>query len=62
MGIEIRQATPDDAPAACALLRRSIEHGCVADHAQRPEGEDCGGDDVIVRPSRQESRQRRAGG
>jgi GNAT superfamily N-acetyltransferase len=37
MGFEIRQATPDDAPAACALLRRSIEHGCVADHAERPE-------------------------
>ena len=37
MGIEIRQATPDDAPAACSLLRRSIEHGCVADHGQRPE-------------------------
>lgn len=37
MGIEIRQATPNDAPAACALLRRSIEHGCVADHGQRPE-------------------------
>jgi N-acetylglutamate synthase-like GNAT family acetyltransferase len=37
MGFEIRQATPDDAPAACALLRRSIEHGCAADHAERPE-------------------------
>jgi len=37
MGIEIRQATPTDAPAACALLRRSIELGCVADHGQRPE-------------------------
>ena len=37
MGIQIRQATPDDASAACALLRRSIEHGCVADHGQRPE-------------------------
>lgn len=37
MGIEIRQATPNDAPAACALLRRSIEHGCVADHGHRPE-------------------------
>jgi putative acetyltransferase len=37
MGIEIRQATPDDAPAACGLLRRSIEHGCVTDHGGRPE-------------------------
>ncbi|WP_036168087.1 GNAT family N-acetyltransferase [Massilia sp. 9096] len=37
MGFEIRQATPDDAPAACSLLRRSIEHGCAADHAERPE-------------------------
>ena len=37
MGIEIRQATPNDAPAACSLLRRSIEHGCVADHGRRPE-------------------------
>lgn len=37
MGIDIRQATPNDAPAACALLRRSIELGCVADHGQRPE-------------------------
>ena len=36
-GIEIRQATPDDATATCALLRRSIEQGCVTDHAQRPE-------------------------
>lgn len=37
MGIEIRQAVPNDAPAACALLRRSIEDGCVADHDRRPE-------------------------
>jgi N-acetylglutamate synthase-like GNAT family acetyltransferase len=37
MGFEIRQAVPDDAPAACALLRRSIEHGCAVDHAERPE-------------------------
>ena len=37
MGIEIRQATPNDATAACVLLRRSIEHGCVADHGQRPD-------------------------
>jgi putative acetyltransferase len=37
MGIEIRQATPDDAAAACALLRQSIERGCVADHGQRQD-------------------------
>jgi putative acetyltransferase len=37
MGIDIRQAVPDDAQAACALLRRSIEDGCVADHNLRPE-------------------------
>jgi len=36
-GIDIRQATPDDATAACTLLRRSIEEACVADHGQRPE-------------------------
>ena len=37
MGIEIRQATQDDAPAVCELLRRSIEEGCVLDHGGRPE-------------------------
>jgi putative acetyltransferase len=37
MGIEIRQATPNDAPAACRLLRRSIEDGCLPDHGGRPE-------------------------
>jgi putative acetyltransferase len=37
MGIDIRQATPGDAQEACALLRRSIEEGCVADHARREE-------------------------
>lgn len=37
MGIDIRQATPNDASAACLLLRRSIEEGCVPDHAGRPE-------------------------
>jgi putative acetyltransferase len=35
--IDIRQATPSDAEAACALLRRSIEEGCAADHGGRPE-------------------------
>jgi GNAT superfamily N-acetyltransferase len=37
MVIDIRKAIPDDAPAACSLLRRSIEHGCEADHGRRPE-------------------------
>jgi N-acetylglutamate synthase-like GNAT family acetyltransferase len=37
MGIDIRQATPNDAPDACALLRRSIEEGCAADHGQRAD-------------------------
>lgn len=33
---DIRKAVPGDAPAACALLRRSIEIGCKADHQDRP--------------------------
>lgn len=37
MVINIRKAVPDDAPAACSLLRRSIEQGCQADHGGRPE-------------------------
>jgi putative acetyltransferase len=37
LGIEIRQAVPSDASAACLLLRRSIEEGCVPDHGQRPD-------------------------
>jgi N-acetylglutamate synthase-like GNAT family acetyltransferase len=37
MGIEIRQALPPDAPAACALLRRSIAEGCAADHLGKPD-------------------------
>jgi len=37
MGIDIRQATLNDAPAACALLRRSIEEGCAADHGRRAD-------------------------
>jgi putative acetyltransferase len=37
MGIDIRQATPSDAEEACALLRRSIEEGCAADHGQRAD-------------------------
>ena len=35
--IDIRRGTPGDAEAACALLRRSIEEGCAADHGGRPE-------------------------
>ena len=30
--MEIRDATPDDAEAACDVLRRSISELCVADH------------------------------
>jgi len=33
---DIRKAVPGDAPAACALLRRSIEIGCKADHQGQP--------------------------
>jgi len=33
---DIRKAVPGDASAACALLRRSIEVGCKADHEDRP--------------------------
>ena len=32
MGIEIRLAGPDDASAACLVLRRSISECCVRDH------------------------------
>jgi GNAT superfamily N-acetyltransferase len=31
-GMEIRAATPEDAPAACQVMRRSIAELCVADH------------------------------
>lgn len=37
MGFEIRTATPDDASAACSVLRRSISECCVADHHDAPE-------------------------
>lgn len=37
MSIEIRIASPDDAAAACQVLRRSIIECCVHDHQQRPE-------------------------
>ncbi|MGX9219910.1 GNAT family N-acetyltransferase [Massilia varians] len=33
---DIRKAVPGDAAPACALLRRSIEVGCKADHQDRP--------------------------
>jgi GNAT superfamily N-acetyltransferase len=33
---EIRKAVSGDASAACALLRRSIEVGCRADHQDQP--------------------------
>ncbi len=32
----IRDALPDDAPAACEVLRRSISELCVADHNNDP--------------------------
>jgi GNAT superfamily N-acetyltransferase len=37
MGIDIRQAMPTDAGAACELLRRSIAEGCAADHCGRSD-------------------------
>ena len=33
---DIRKAVPGDAAGACALLRRSIEIGCRADHQDQP--------------------------
>jgi N-acetylglutamate synthase-like GNAT family acetyltransferase len=36
MGIAIRKAASQDAPGACALLRRSIEECCVPDHRGQP--------------------------
>jgi N-acetylglutamate synthase-like GNAT family acetyltransferase len=35
-GIQLRQARPDDASAACTLLRQAIEQGCAADHGGDP--------------------------
>jgi quinol monooxygenase YgiN/GNAT superfamily N-acetyltransferase len=35
--LEIRDAQPDDAPAACQVLRRSITELCIADHHNNPE-------------------------
>jgi GNAT superfamily N-acetyltransferase len=37
MGIDIRIAVPDDALAACGVLRRSILECCVQDHQNKPE-------------------------
>lgn len=34
--MEIRDAVPEDAPAACAVLRRSIAELCAADHGNDP--------------------------
>ncbi len=35
--MKIRDALPEDAAAACAVLRRSITELCVADHRRDPE-------------------------
>lgn len=37
MGIQIRIAAPDDAIAACDVLRRSITECCVQDHQNKSE-------------------------
>jgi len=34
--MEIRNAVPEDAPAACEVMRRSIAELCVADHRNEP--------------------------
>jgi GNAT superfamily N-acetyltransferase len=34
--LRIRDATPDDAEAACNVLRRSISELCIADHGNDP--------------------------
>jgi len=34
--MEIREALPEDAPAACIVLKRSIAELCVADHRNDP--------------------------
>src|SRR5206468_1478119 len=36
MDMEIRDAVPADAPAACEVIRRSITELCVADHHNEP--------------------------
>jgi GNAT superfamily N-acetyltransferase len=35
-GMKIRDALPDDAPAACLVMRRSIAELCAADHGDDP--------------------------
>jgi len=35
--MEIRDAVPEDAPAACEVLRRSISELCETDHRNNPE-------------------------
>lgn len=37
MGIQIRRAVPEDAPAACAVLCRSIVECCAGDHRDDPQ-------------------------
>lgn len=37
MGFELRTAVPDDALAACDVLRRSILECCVQDHQHQPD-------------------------
>jgi len=34
--IEVRDALPEDAPAACEVIRRSISELCGADHLNNP--------------------------
>ena len=34
--MEIRDAVPEDAPAGCVVMRRSIAELCVADHKNDP--------------------------
>jgi hypothetical protein len=34
--VEIRDATPEDADAACDVLRKSISQLCIADHGNDP--------------------------
>jgi GNAT superfamily N-acetyltransferase len=34
--MEVRNAVPEDAPAACEVMRRSIAELCVADHRNEP--------------------------
>jgi GNAT superfamily N-acetyltransferase len=35
--MEIRDAVPEDAPAACRVMRRSITELCIADHRNDPD-------------------------